>query len=119
MSEEPQLSPPPRLVYALPAANSRSAVRTGICGSVSLFFSVAVFIATVIETHGFRAWQGPEVVALWTCLISAPILALAALITGGRRLIDKAKRATITIVGVCAAVVSLLILVCWLVYITW
>jgi hypothetical protein len=118
MSEE-QPPPPPELVYAPPPVNSRAGVRTGILGSVALFFSVAAFIATVIENHGVRAWLGPEVVALWACLISAPILALVALITGGRRLIDKAKRGTTTIVGVCAAGASLLILACWLIYITW
>jgi uncharacterized membrane protein len=118
MNEDQPLSPP-QLVYAPRAASSHGAVRTGICGSVALFFSVAVFIATVIESHGMRKWRGPEVVALWICLISTPILSLVALISGGRRLIDKDKRETITIVGVCAAVAALLVLVCWLVYITW
>jgi len=107
----------PGLVYGPPSASSGDGRRTAICGSAALFFSLAVFAATVLENHGLLHWHGPEVAALWTCLVSTPVLALIAIIAGIRRLVRTDRGRTFAVIGTAAAVGAIFTLGGWIAYI--
>jgi hypothetical protein len=109
-----------------PVAPGRHAVArrlVSIAGITGLACATAVFAATVVEEQGVRQWRRWETVTLWTCLIAAKVLSVAALVSGvalARRVADgdgHGDDGGKPLLGIAAGAGGVIVLVAWAVWV--
>ena len=87
-------------------------------GATATMCATVIVGATLIEESRIRAWQGPEVVGLWACLVLTVLLAPAGLFLSIRAVKRPATRTRAAWLASALSASALLLLLYFLVHIS-